>query len=158
MIKVPGFEYKFEYHIESMFLVSKLFLLELEEIKNCSSCLNSCLIYGYFPYRRVKFLSLEGCSQLTTEGLESVILEWKELQSLRVVSCKNIKESSISPALSTLFSTFKDLIWRPDNKSLLPSSLIGGTHMGKKGGRFFKKTWDMKVLPGVHNHASARQT
>ncbi|XP_023528939.1 F-box protein At5g51370-like [Cucurbita pepo subsp. pepo] len=106
---------------------------------------------------RVKFLSLKGCSLLTTEGLESVILQWKELQSLRVVSCKNIKESSISPALSSLFSIFKDLKWRPDTKSLLPSTLIH-THMGKKGGRFFKKTWDIKVLPGVHGHSSTRKT
>lgn len=105
----------------------------------------------------MRFLSLEGCSLLTTEGLESVILQWKELQSLRVVSCKNIKESRISPALSSLFSILKDLKWRPDTKSLLPSSLIG-THMGKKGGRFFKKTWDIKVLPGVHDHAITRQT
>ncbi|XP_038879973.1 F-box protein At5g51380-like [Benincasa hispida] len=119
------------------------------------------LVDGIFSFAshcwRVKFLSLEGCSLLTTEGLESVILQWNELQSLRVVSCKNIKESSISPALSSLFSTFKDLKWRPDSKSLLPSSLIG-THMGKKGGRFFKKTWDIKVLPGVYDHTSARQT
>ncbi|KAG7030845.1 F-box protein, partial [Cucurbita argyrosperma subsp. argyrosperma] len=81
----------------------------------------------------------------------------QELQSLRVVSCKNIKESSISPALSSLFSIFKDLKWRPDTKSLLPSTLIH-THMGKKGGRFFKKTWDIKVLPGVHGHTSTRKT
>ncbi|KAA0044645.1 F-box protein [Cucumis melo var. makuwa] len=119
------------------------------------------LVDGIFSFAshfwRVKFLSLEGCSLLTTQGLESVILQWNELQSLRVVSCKNIKESSISPALSSLFSIFKDLKWRPDTKSLLSSSLIG-THMGKKGGRFFKKTWDMKVLPGVHDHTSTRQT
>lgn len=133
------------------------FPLNLKKLINCSSCFNPSLICSYFSYRRVKFLSLEGCSLLTTQGLESVILQWNELQSLRVVSCKNIKESSISPALSSLFSIFKDLKWRPDTKSLLSSSLIG-THMGKKGGRFFKKTWDMKVLPGVHDHTSTRQT
>ncbi|XP_052184433.1 F-box protein At5g51370-like [Diospyros lotus] len=88
--------------------------------------------------RRVKFLSVEGCAVLTTHGLESVILSWKELQRLRVVSCNNIKDSEASPALSTLFSDLKELTWRPDTKSLLLSSLVG-TGMGKKGGRFFKK-------------------
>lgn len=83
--------------------------------------------------------SLEGCSLLTTEGLESVIDSWKELQCLRVGSCKNIKDSDISPALATLFTTLKELKWRPDTKYLLPSSLeeIG---IGKKGGKFFKRT------------------
>ena len=91
-----------------------------------------------FSNRRVALLSLEGCSLLTTEGLESVILSWKELESLRVVSCKNIKHSEIPPSLSTSFSVFKELKWRPDTKSLRPSSLLG-TGMGKKGGKFFKR-------------------
>ncbi|KAG8475958.1 hypothetical protein CXB51_032955 [Gossypium anomalum] len=89
--------------------------------------------------RRVKLLSLEGCSLLTTEGLEAVILSWQDLENLIVVSCKNINESDISPALATLFSILKELRWRPDAKSLLASSLVG-TGMGKKGGRFFKRT------------------
>jgi F-box/leucine-rich repeat protein 2/20 len=76
---------------------------------------------------------------LTTEGLESVIHSWKDLQSLRVVSCKNIKDSEISPSLATLFTTLKELKWRPDTKSILPSNLRG-TSMGKKGGKFFKRT------------------
>ncbi|KAJ7949552.1 F-box protein [Quillaja saponaria] len=88
--------------------------------------------------RRVKLLSLEGCSLLTTEGLESVIISWKELQSLRVESCKNVKDSEISPALATLFTTLKELKWRPDTKSLLPSSLVG-IGIGKRGGKFFKR-------------------
>ncbi|KAF5457685.1 hypothetical protein F2P56_021769 [Juglans regia] len=88
--------------------------------------------------RRVELLSLEGCSLLTTDGLATVVLSWKELQSLRVVSCKNIKDSEISPSLSTLFSVFKEFKWRPDTKSLLPSSLAG-IGMGKKGGKFFKR-------------------
>lgn len=88
--------------------------------------------------RRVKFLSLEGCAMLTTQGLESVILSWKEFQRLRVVSCNNVKDSEVTPALSTLFSVLKELKWRPDTKSLLLSSLAG-TGMGKKGGKFFKK-------------------
>ncbi|KAK4285155.1 hypothetical protein QN277_001890 [Acacia crassicarpa] len=88
--------------------------------------------------RRVKFLHLEGCSLLTTEGLESVIQVYSELQSLKVVSCKNIKESEISPALATLFTKLVELRWRPDTKSLLPSNLVG-TAMGKRGSRFFKR-------------------
>jgi F-box/leucine-rich repeat protein 2/20 len=89
-----------------------------------------------FSNRRVESLSLEGCSLLTTEGLGSVILSWKELQSLSVVSCKNIKDSEISLSLSTF--AFKELKWRPDTKSLLRSSLVG-TGMGKKGSKFFNK-------------------
>ncbi|XP_022738404.1 F-box protein At5g07670-like [Durio zibethinus] len=89
--------------------------------------------------RRVKLLSLEGCSLLTTEGLEAVILSWRDLENLKVISCKNIKESDISPALATLFCNLKELRWRPDAKSLLASSLAG-SGMGKRGGRFFKRT------------------
>lgn len=89
--------------------------------------------------RRVKYLSLEGCSLLTTEGLESVILTWNELQSLKVVSCKHIKNSEVSPALSTLFAVLKEFTWRPETKSHLSLSLAG-TGMGKKGGKFFKKS------------------
>ncbi|XP_021687019.1 F-box protein At5g07670 isoform X2 [Hevea brasiliensis] len=37
--------------------------------------------------RRVKLLSLEGCSLLTTQGLESILLTSNELQHLRVQSC-----------------------------------------------------------------------
>ncbi|KAL2335881.1 hypothetical protein Fmac_010327 [Flemingia macrophylla] len=86
--------------------------------------------------RRVKLFYVEGCSLLTTEGLESLIESWKELECLRVVSCKNIKDSDISPALATLFSTLKELKWRPDTKYLFPSDV--GIFMGKKGGKFFK--------------------
>ncbi|RVW86222.1 F-box protein [Vitis vinifera] len=88
--------------------------------------------------RRVKLLSLEGCSLLTTEGLESAVLSWKDLQKLRVVSCKNIKDSEVSPALSTLFSILKELQWRPDTRSLLSSSLVE-SGMGKRGSKFFRK-------------------
>ncbi|KAF8051432.1 hypothetical protein N665_1726s0004 [Sinapis alba] len=89
-------------------------------------------------FRRVRFVSLEGCSVLTTGGLESVILHWEELESMRVVSCKNIKDSEISPALSSLFSLLKELTWRPDTRSHL-SSKLEGAGIGKRGGKFFKK-------------------
>ncbi|KMT00015.1 hypothetical protein BVRB_1g018460 isoform B [Beta vulgaris subsp. vulgaris] len=88
--------------------------------------------------RRVKSLSLEGCSLLTTEGLDSMVQSWKELQTLKVVSCNSIKDSEITPELATLFSVLKELKWRPDSRSLLASSLAG-TGVGKKGGRFFKR-------------------
>uniref|UniRef100_A0A1J3HVB7 F-box protein n=1 Tax=Noccaea caerulescens TaxID=107243 RepID=A0A1J3HVB7_NOCCA len=88
--------------------------------------------------RRVRLLSLEGCSVLTTSGLESVILHWEELESMRVVSCKSIKDSEISAALSSLFSLLKELQWRPDTRSHLSSSLQG-TGIGKRGSKFFKK-------------------
>ncbi|XP_058764894.1 F-box protein At5g07670-like [Vicia villosa] len=89
--------------------------------------------------RCVKLLHLEGCSLLTTQGLDSVIHSWKELQSLRVVSCKNIKDTEITLSLATLFTTLKELKWRPDTKSLLQSSLMA-VSIGKKGGKFFKRT------------------
>ncbi|XP_061997024.1 F-box protein At5g51370-like [Rosa rugosa] len=88
--------------------------------------------------RRVKLISLEGCSLLTTGGLESVLLCWKELQELRVVSCNNISDSDITPALASLFSVLKELTWRPNSRALLSSSLAG-TGVGMKGGRFFKR-------------------
>ena len=90
------------------------------------------------PFRRLKSLSVEGCSLLTVEGLDSVVHSWKELQRLRVVSCNNIKDSEVTPALATLFSILKELKWRPDSRSLLSSSLAE-TGMGKKGGKFFKR-------------------
>ncbi|KAI3705920.1 hypothetical protein L1987_76169 [Smallanthus sonchifolius] len=88
--------------------------------------------------RRLKFLSLEGCSRLTTGGLESVVLSLKKLENLRVISCKNIKEDEVSPALSALFYNLKNLKWTPDNRSLLSTSL-SGSGIGKRGGKFFKK-------------------
>ncbi|KAK4363476.1 hypothetical protein RND71_018717 [Anisodus tanguticus] len=59
-----------------------------------------------------------------------------------------MKDSEISPALSTLFSTLKDFQWRPDTKSLLSAGLVG-TGMRKRGNRYFKKTCDWKSLPGA---------
>ncbi|KAF7085177.1 hypothetical protein CFC21_088651, partial [Triticum aestivum] len=91
---------------------------------------------------RVKFLSLEGCSLLTTRCLESVVTSWNDLQSLQVVACNKIKDEEITAALSELFCNLKELKWRPDNKSLLAASLVG-TGMGKKGRVFFKR-----ILPG----------
>lgn len=66
-----------------------------------------------------------------------MLLCWKELQRLRVVSCNNITDSETTPALASLFSVLKELTWRPNTRSLLSSSLAG-TGMGLKGGRFFK--------------------
>ncbi|KAH9331728.1 hypothetical protein KI387_003836 [Taxus chinensis] len=88
--------------------------------------------------RRVKSLSLEGCSLLTTGGLEAGVLAWNDLQRLRVVSCNNIRDAEITPSLASLFSVLKELKWRPDTKSVLSASLTG-TGMGQKGGRFFKR-------------------
>uniref|UniRef100_A0A2P2J6Q9 Uncharacterized protein MANES_01G269900 n=1 Tax=Rhizophora mucronata TaxID=61149 RepID=A0A2P2J6Q9_RHIMU len=87
--------------------------------------------------RRLKLLSLEGCSLLTTGGLESCIHNWNELERLRVISCNNIKDGEVTPALASLFSVLKELKWRPDTRSLLSLSLEG-TGLGNKGGRFFK--------------------
>lgn len=92
----------------------------------------------YFFCRRLKFLSLEGCSLLTMAGLELVILSLKELQSLKVESCNNIKDDEITPAVASLFSVLKELKWRPDSRFLLSSSLAE-TGVGNRGGRFFNR-------------------
>ncbi|CAH1448109.1 unnamed protein product [Lactuca virosa] len=87
--------------------------------------------------RRVMSLSLEGCSLLTMDGFDPVVVSWKELKRLKVVSCNNIKDSAMSPELATLFSLLKELKWRPDSKSILSSGLHG-TGIWQKGGRSFK--------------------
>ncbi|XP_073315936.1 F-box protein At5g51370-like [Primulina huaijiensis] len=95
-------------------------------------------------FRRVRSLSLEGCSLITTDGLESAIISWNELQSLKVKSCNNIKDCAPSSA----FSSLKDLKWKPDSRSILSANLAG-TGMGKKGYRIFKRSSDWKSLPGA---------
>ncbi|XP_076942344.1 F-box protein At5g07670-like [Bidens hawaiensis] len=87
--------------------------------------------------RRVVSLSLEGCSLLTMDGFDPVVLSWKELKRLSVVSCNNIKDSAMSAELATLFSVLKELKWRPDSRSIL-SSGFEGTGVWQKGGRNFK--------------------
>lgn len=99
---------------------------------------NILMMDGIIAYRNVKSLSLEGCSLLTIGGFDSVVHSWKDLQTLKVVSCNGIKDSEITPELATLFSVLKELKWRPDSRSLLASSL-SGTGVGKKGTRFFKR-------------------
>lgn len=88
--------------------------------------------------RSLRFLSLEGCSLLTTEGLDSVVQSWTVLERLRVVSCNNIKDSEITPQLASLFSVLKELKWRPDSRSFLSSGLEG-TGIGQKGGRSLRR-------------------
>ncbi|KAL0400938.1 UNVERIFIED_CONTAM: F-box protein [Sesamum latifolium] len=114
-------------------------------VQNCWG-LNDDMFSTSSVLRRVRFLSLEGCSLLTTHGLESVIISWNELQSLEVKSCNSIKDSEVNPTLSTVFSALKDLKWKPDSKSQLSSNLEG-TGMGKRGSKFFKKACDWKSLP-----------
>lgn len=74
-----------------------------------------------------------------------MIVSWKDLQRLQVVSCNNIKDSEVTPALSVLLSDLKEFMWRANTKSLLLSNLEG-TGMGKKGGRFFEKESRLEIL------------
>lgn len=92
------------------------------------------LMDAYFVYRTIRSLWLEGCSLLTTEGLELLVLSWKELDRLKVMSCNNIRDSEITPELAILFSVLKEFKWQPDSKSLLSASLAG-TGIGQKSGR-----------------------
>ncbi|KAG0570378.1 hypothetical protein M758_6G152400 [Ceratodon purpureus] len=91
------------------------------------------------PCRRVRLLSLEGCSLITTAGVDSVVQSFKELNRLRVTFCDNIRDSELSPALCDRFLTLKEFSWRPDTKSVLAAGLAG-TGVGQKGGRFFRKS------------------
>lgn len=139
-------------------LKSKHILIFLIKKYSFDLKLNIPMFSSFVSSREVKVVSLEGCSVLTTEGLESVVLSWKELRRLRVVSCNNIKDSEITPALASLFSLLKELKWRPDSRSLLLSTLAGiGSR--KKGGRFFKRlsldfdyTGAAKYLGNTHTH------
>lgn len=88
--------------------------------------------------RRVRILSLEGCTLLTTTGLEVLVTKWKDMHTLQVVYCNSIKDMEISPALALTFSTLKELKWRPDTKSLLADSFTG-IGVGQIGGKFFKR-------------------
>ncbi|XP_031269704.1 F-box protein At5g51370-like isoform X2 [Pistacia vera] len=133
-LQLQGCQLRDKQSVEALFLVCE----NVREIvlQNCWGLEDD--VFGLACIcRRVKILSLEGCSLLTTGGLESVVLSWKELQRLRVVSCNKIKDGEITPALASLFSVFKELKWRPDSRFLLSSGLAG-TGVGKKGVRFFK--------------------
>ncbi|GER31209.1 F-box/LRR-repeat protein [Striga asiatica] len=89
-------------------------------------------------FRSIKSLSLEGCSLLTTEGLELVVLSWKDLHRLKVISCNNVRDSEITPEMALLFSNLKELKWRPDAKSILTAGLMD-TGIGLKGGRSLRR-------------------
>ncbi|KAJ9553518.1 hypothetical protein OSB04_017563 [Centaurea solstitialis] len=104
--------------------------------KNCWG-LNDGMFFHSNMCRRLKFVSLEGCSRLTTQGLEAVVLSWEELESLKVISCKNIKDDEFTPASSAFFSALKEFQWRPGNTPLQSTSLLC-SGMGKRGGKFFK--------------------
>jgi F-box/leucine-rich repeat protein 2/20 len=91
------------------------------------------------PCRRVRLLNLEGCSLITTAGVDSVVQSFKDLNRLRVTFCDNIRDSELSPALCDRFLTLKEFSWRPDTKSVLKAGLAG-TGVGQKGGKFFRRT------------------
>lgn len=128
--------------IHQRLLVSKKLVFQLKLHQGLSgrnrisvvSVADQDLLIAYFVCRSIRSLSLEGCSLLTTEGLESVVLSWIEIDRLKVISCSNVKDSEITPELATLFSDLKELKWRPDSRSLLSASLTG-TGVGEKGGK-----------------------
>ncbi|KAL8535310.1 hypothetical protein ACS0TY_011089 [Phlomoides rotata] len=88
-------------------------------------------------FRRVSYLSLQGCSLLTAHGVERVINCWKEkghlkLKNLTVKSCNNIRE------LSSVFLGLKNLKWEADTKSRISANLEG-SGVGKRGSKFFNR-------------------
>nr|XP_043613701.1 F-box protein At5g07670-like [Erigeron canadensis] len=106
-------------------------------LKNCWG-LNDAIFFNANLCRRLKSVSIEGCSRLTMQGLETVVLSWKELETLQVISCKNIKDGEVTPLLSALFSDLKDFKWCPGN-AYLTSTRLSSSDIGKRGGKFFKK-------------------
>ncbi|CAM6108743.1 unnamed protein product [Calypogeia fissa] len=84
--------------------------------------------------KKVRLLSLDGCSLVTAAGLETVAMACKELQRLRVVYCSNIRDSEISPDFGNVVVMLKEFRWRPDTKSLLSST----TAIAQTGRWFFK--------------------
>ncbi|KAL6494106.1 hypothetical protein OROGR_032015 [Orobanche gracilis] len=115
----------------ALFLVCRI--IRVLAIKDCWGLDNSIFSVATVC-RSIRSLSLEGCSLLTTGGLEIVVLSWKMLDRLKVISCNNVRDSEITPELALLFSNLKELKWRPDSKSLLSAGLTG-TGIGQKGGR-----------------------
>ncbi|BBN06547.1 hypothetical protein MPTK1_3g22070 [Marchantia polymorpha subsp. ruderalis] len=85
--------------------------------------------------RKIRLLSLDGCSLITAAGLEEMILMAKDLQRLRVVHCNNIRDSELSLAVDNIIVTLKEFRWRPDTKSLL----AGTPTIGHAGRWFFRK-------------------
>ncbi|CAM6039501.1 unnamed protein product [Sphagnum compactum] len=88
--------------------------------------------------KRVKLLGLEGCSLVTTSGVDTLVQAFRDLQRLRVTFCDNIRDSELSPALCDRVLTLKEFSWRPDTKSVLAAGLAG-TGVGQRGGRFFRR-------------------
>ncbi|KAJ7552403.1 hypothetical protein O6H91_06G054300 [Diphasiastrum complanatum] len=86
--------------------------------------------------RRIKRISLEGCSLLTTAGLEMVLLTWKDLQRLRLIFCSKINSAEISAAFADCLGSLKEFIWRPDL-----GSVLAGTGLGQRRGKFFTKVY-----------------
>ncbi|XP_042038488.1 F-box protein At5g51380-like [Salvia splendens] len=117
--------------VRALFLVCQN--IRVLEIEDCWG-LDDSIFAAATIFRSIRSVSLEGCSLLTTEGLESVVLSWIEIDRLKVISCSNVKDSEITPELATLFSDLKELKWRPDSRSLLSASLTG-TGVGEKGGK-----------------------
>ncbi|KAL0712364.1 hypothetical protein Bca4012_019342 [Brassica carinata] len=126
-------------HLRDMKSTKSLFLVcaHVQDIvlRNCWGFHDDLFAFASLC-RRVKLLYLEHCSLLTTGGLESVLLSWKCLQRLMVVSCSKIKDNEVTPELASLFSVLKELKWRPDTRSLLSADLEG-IGMWRKGGKFF---------------------
>ncbi|GAB2271090.1 hypothetical protein Dimus_005939 [Dionaea muscipula] len=121
--------------IKALFLICNS--LRVIDFRNCWG-LDDDMFHFASVCRGVRSLSLEGCSFLTMQGLDSVIPCWNELQLLSVVSCNNVKDSEVTPEMASVFTLLKEFKWRPDSRSLLTSTTTGAGFR-KKGGRFFKR-------------------
>ncbi|KAL8257367.1 hypothetical protein R6Q59_029408 [Mikania micrantha] len=121
--------------VRALFLVCQT--VEEVAFKNCWG-LNDAMFFNATLCRGMKFVSIERCSRLTTQGLEAVVISWKKLESLKLISCKNIKDDDVTPMLSVLLSDLKDFKWCPGNTSFL-STRLSSSDMGKRGAKFFKK-------------------
>eukprot|EP00897_Mesotaenium_endlicherianum_P008005 jgi/Mesen1/7232/ME000372S06468 len=80
--------------------------------------------------RRLRKLSLDGCSLVTGHGLELVVVACKDLRALVVTHCMAIKEADVSSTLSQHMFALKELRWQPNSGSPLA---LAGTNIGQQG-------------------------
>ena len=84
--------------------------------------------------RSLAAISVEGCSLVTTGGLERVVLASRELQTLCVKYCASVTDGQMSSVLSEQLFGLRELKWQPDNQKSVLENLVG-TGVGSKGRR-----------------------
>ena len=94
--------------------------------------LDDATLASIIACRSLASISVEGCSLVTTGGLEKVVLASKELQTLRVKYCASVTDGQMSSVLSEQLFGLRELKWQPDNQKSILEGLLG-TGVGSKG-------------------------